>query len=99
MPVDSTLHAAPLSGVVALSCGKQLNLDDGSYSTTRTETVADKCTACSNPATFTNSNGGTYSQDADGHVDSYTSLPDCHASPGTFQDLAPNPFYTSYRTK
>lgn len=100
MPVDGhTLQPVPLSGVVALSCDKHLNLDDGNYSTKYTETVADKCKVCSDPATYTTSNGGTYSQDADGHIDSYTALASCHAAPGTFGDLSPNPFYTSYTTK
>ena len=90
MPVDpDTMDSVMLSGVMALSCKDRIVLDKETYTTAYTETVADKCKACSNPKTFT---GG-----ADGHVDSYTSNPACHTGPGTIGDLGY--FYTSYPTK
>jgi hypothetical protein len=71
--------AVPLSGVVALSCGNQLNLDSGNNSSAYARTDADLCPACSDSSTFLN---GTV-----GHVDSYSSSPTCQSGPGKLSDL------------
>ncbi len=84
MPVDNNLNPVSLSNVIPLSCQDRLNLAADTNTTKYSETVADKCQKCSDQSTF-----GT----ANGHVDSYTSSPDCHWSPNTFQDLGN--FYTS----
>jgi hypothetical protein len=74
-----------LSGVVALSCSDQLNLDDENYSTAFTRTVADSCPACSKSSMF---NG------ADGHIDAFSSNMSCTGkSVGSLGF-----FYTSYPT-
>jgi hypothetical protein len=73
------LKSVALSGVVALSCGNQLNLDTGNNTSEYTRTAADLCAACSNSSTFIN---GTV-----GHVDSYSSNQTCQSGPGKLSDL------------
>lgn len=76
---------AALSGVQALSCGDQLNLDSGNYTTASTRSVDDLCPKCSKSNTF---NG------ADGHIDAFSSNTSCYG--GTVGNLGL--FYTSYPT-
>lgn len=75
----SPLKSVPLSGLAALSCGDQLNLDTGNNVSAYGRTAADLCSACSNSSTFT---GGTV-----GHVDSYSSSQTCQSGPGKLSDL------------
>jgi hypothetical protein len=77
--------AAILSGVQALSCGDQLNLDSGDHTTASTRSVGDLCPMCSKSETF---NG------ADGHIDAFSSSESCTG--GAVKNLGY--FYTSYPT-
>jgi len=87
--------AAPssiLSSVQVLSCGDQLNLDDGDYTTASTRTVSDLCPYCSNTSPFNNPTSPMYG--ADGHIDAFSSNPSCTGkSVGSLGF-----FYTSYPT-
>lgn len=76
---------AVLSGVQSLSCGDQLNLDNGDYTTASTRSVDDLCPACSDPFTF---------HGADGHIDAFSSSESCTG--GAVGTLGF--FYTSYPT-
>ena len=89
MPV-SIIHKrsvpATLSGVKALSCGDQLNLDIGEHTTTYTRFVDDMCPRCSISTTFYNG--------SDGHIDAFSSDTSCTGKlVGDF-----GYFYTSYPT-
>jgi len=77
--------ASILSGVQALNCGDDLNLDKGDYTTAFTRTVDDKCPKCSQQSTF---------KSADGHIDAFSSSEQC--SGDDVGDLGY--FYTSYPT-
>ena len=83
---DKKFHPSSLSGVVPLSCGQNLNLDSGNYSTAYTRVAADLCPICSNPSTF---NG------ADGHIDSFSANQSCTGK--IVGNLGS--FYTSFPTK
>jgi hypothetical protein len=74
-----------LSGVQALSCGDQLNLDLGNYATAYTRSVDDLCPACSDSSTF---------HGADGHIDAFSSNTSCTGRAVKSLGF----FYTSYPT-
>jgi hypothetical protein len=74
-----------LSGVTALSCGDQLNLDDGNHTTASTRTVDDTCPKCWQSSTF---------QGADGHIDAFSSDTSCTGRAVGHLGF----FYTSYPT-
>lgn len=84
---QSGRHCLPaiVSGVKALSCGDQLNLDSGDYTTASTRTVADLCPKCSESGTF---------KGADGHIDAFS--PNLSCTGGAVGHLGF--FYTSYPT-
>jgi hypothetical protein len=77
--------AAVLSGVKALSCGDQLNLDNGDHVTASARSADDLCPACSDSSTF---------HGADGHIDAFSPKTSC-----TGRDVGSlGFFYTSYPT-
>jgi hypothetical protein len=81
-----------LSGVQALNCGDQLNLDNGDYTTASTRTVADLCPACSNTSLFSDDTSVMYG--ADGHIDAFSSNTSCTGKGVGNLGF----FYTSYPT-
>lgn len=87
--------AAPstiLSGVQSLSCGDQLNLDSGDYTTASTRSVADSCPYCSDTSPFADPNSPM--NGADGHIDSFSSNTSCTGKSVGSLGI----FYTSYPT-
>lgn len=83
--VGKKCPAAVLSGVRALSCGDQLNLDSGNYTTASTRSADDLCPACSDASTF---------HGADGHIDAFSSNTSCTGRAVGSLGF----FYTSYPT-
>jgi len=83
---------AVLSGVKALSCGDQLNLDSGDYATASTRSADDKCPACSDTGPFNDVNSVMYG--ADGHIDAFSSNTSCTGKGVGSLGF----FYTSYPT-
>ena len=81
-----------LSGVQALSCGSQLNLDSGDHTTAYTRTAADLCPACSNTSAFFDESSPMYG--ADGHIDAFSSNVSCTGKGVGSLGF----FYTSYPT-
>jgi hypothetical protein len=84
--------ASILSGVQPLSCGDQLNLDSGNYTTAYTRTVDDKCPDCSNTDSFSDPDSLMYG--ADGHIDAFSSSTSCTGKAVGNLGF----FYTSYPT-
>ncbi|MFZ1086963.1 MAG: hypothetical protein WAN35_18520 [Terracidiphilus sp.] len=76
---------AIIANVIALSCGDQLNLDSGDYTTEATRTVDDICPKCWQSSTF---------HGADGHIDAFSSDPSCTGQAVGHLGF----FYTSYPT-
>jgi len=81
-----------LSGVQALSCGSQLNLDSGDHTTAYTRTAADLCPACSNTSAFFDESSPM--NGADGHIDAFSSNVSCTGKGVGSLGF----FYTSYPT-
>lgn len=88
----TTCPSSILSGVKALSCDEQLNLDSGDHTTASTRTVADKCPACSDTTQFSNVKSPMYG--ADGHIDAFSSSAKCTGNAVGNLGF----FYTSYPT-
>ncbi len=83
---------AVLSGVQALSCGDQLNLDSGDHTSASTRIVEDLCPACSNTSPFSDPGSPMYG--ADGHIDAFSSNTSCTGKGVGSLGF----FYTSYPT-